>query len=314
LNIQTRLQPPIDLTKKRQERLVLDTFTVQDIRQWKTRETVLSDFAKEIGEHFERERAKKLPALVESLQNKGRSLSGVDWGRCVKYMYSDSPLSAWGSAKSVPGGRFNFGDIAPKYTPFAALYVAEDFTTAFKEKRGNYVGGKAPCASLDLDDLTLSRKESHAWILLRISLTNVLDIRDQESIEDFASILQKIKMPRHLRQKAISLKLKPPSVVDTPEKLSKALHDPVWRNTPTRVDVASNSQIFGAIAKAAGIQAILYSSRFTGKSCLAIFPELLADSDDFVEVIDPPVSLLFNRLDSLEYQKALQNPQSLRKA
>ena len=247
MSIQARLKPPIDFAKKRQNRLILDTFTVQDLKHWKSRESILTEFA-------------------------------------------------------------------PKYPPFAALYIAEDFTTAFKEKSGNYVGGKAPCASLDIEDLTLSKKESHAWVRLNILLTNVLDVRESESLEDFAILLQKIKMPRHLRQKAIMLKLKPPGVVDSAEKLSKARHDPAWRNTPTRVDVASNSQIFGSIAKAAGIQAILYSSRFTRKACLAILPEMLADTEDFVEVIDPPPSLLFSRLDSVDYQKANQNPQSLRRS
>ena len=59
------------------------------------------------------------------------------WSRLLDYQFSNQPLSREGSVKG-DGGRFNIGrTLNPaSYTPFPALYVAEDFQTAFRERFG----------------------------------------------------------------------------------------------------------------------------------------------------------------------------------
>jgi hypothetical protein len=53
------------------------------------------------------------------------------WMRVVDYQYTNHPLSAVGSIRSMTGGRFNIGDIDPiKFAPFPALYHGREIRTA----------------------------------------------------------------------------------------------------------------------------------------------------------------------------------------
>jgi len=78
-------------------------------------------------------------AHQQQIANALRSVPGVaidlaGWGRSMPYRYSNTPLSCVGSLKWV-GGRFNYGvDIDnSRFTPFPALYLAEDFETGLRE-------------------------------------------------------------------------------------------------------------------------------------------------------------------------------------
>lgn len=48
-------------------------------------------------------------------------------------------------------------------------------------------------------------------------------------------------------------------------------------------DIPANCQIFGQLVANAGIEGILYPSKFTNKKCLAIYPQNF-DSESFVKV------------------------------
>jgi hypothetical protein len=68
--------------------------------------------------------------------------------------------------------------------------------------------------------------------------------------------------------------------------LQRQLLDPNWRLQPTQHDLPSNSQIFGRIAAAAGVHALLFpSSKNSPKRCLALFPQNWARSESFVKVV-----------------------------
>lgn len=77
---------------------------------------------------------KNKDTLIEKLNNSFISYSNKNWVRIVSWKYSNDPLSIKGSCLNAPGGRFNYGDIGDEYDPFGALYIAEDFDTAHKEK------------------------------------------------------------------------------------------------------------------------------------------------------------------------------------
>ena len=65
-------------------------------------------------------------------------------------------------------------------------------------------------------------------------------------------------------------------------------------------DVPYSSQIFGQLVAEAGIDGILYPSKFTGKDCLAIFPQNFDDSSgSFLELDgDLPPVVKIRRLDA----------------
>jgi hypothetical protein len=72
----------------------------------------------------------------------------------------------------------------------------------------------------------------------------------------------------------------------TSDELLNTLHQPDWRKIPSNCDVPSNSQIFGHLIYSAGIEGILYPSKFTEKLCLAVFPRNFVATDSFVALDD----------------------------
>ncbi len=68
-------------------------------------------------------------------------------------------------------------------------------------------------------------------------------------------------------------------------------------------DVPSGSQIFGQLIYFAGVEGILYTSKLTGKDCLAIYPDNFGKSDSFIELDDdPPSPKVPTRLDSENFK------------
>jgi hypothetical protein len=82
---------------------------------------------------------------------------------------------------------------------------------------------------------------------------------------------------------AKELRLKPPLPIKNQTELLKSLLDPNWRAACMQFDIPANSQIFGQLVANAGIEGILYSSKYTKSDCLAIFPQNFC-SDSFIAV------------------------------
>lgn len=79
-----------------------------------------------------------------------------------------------------------------------------------------------------------------------------------------------------------------PTTLKTPSQLLAAFLDPNWKLSPAGYDCPSNSQIFGRLIASAGIQGILYPSKFTGKNCLAIFPKNFEGNSSILKLDDKP--------------------------
>jgi hypothetical protein len=80
-----------------------------------------------------------------------------EWCRIANFKYALTALSPAGSLTHV-GGRFNFGrDIdEARFAPFPALYIAEDFETAYREYYGLSKGATA--GGLTPEELSLENK------------------------------------------------------------------------------------------------------------------------------------------------------------
>lgn len=207
-----------------------------------------------------------------------------DWCRIVDYRYSLTPLSVAGSLRV--GGRFNIGsDLEPAaFTPFPALYVAENFETAMREKFG-----RAPASSgLAPNELALRKPTSFAQVRLHGIVEGVLDLGDAASLSAFVRVLATFKMPRRVHEVARALGLRVPGMIRTVSTLQRQLLDPNWRMVPMQYDLPSNSQVFARIAVAAGLHGILYrSARTESGQCLALFPQNWRGSESRIEVSDP---------------------------
>ena len=278
---------------------MLEEFSRASLSQWRAAGKNLERFSQALFFELEKHRALHSSELMDALR---ASASGPfefsNWSRLVDYRFANDPLSMEGSLKG-DGGRFNIGrTLNPAtYTPFPALYVAEDFPAAFRERFG--IDKQGRINGLTADELTLRKDSSFVSAALNIRVESVLNAGDLDALKSTAAVLSRFQIPKSVSALARSLRLKPPGLVRTAPALQRQLLSPIWRLEPAQYDLPSNSQIFGRLCSAAGIHAILYPSvRDGAKRCLALLPQNWSGSTSHVELIGPvPDSVLVRRLD-----------------
>ena len=116
--------------------LELERFSTQDLKKWDEASTGLDELAAELYFGVEAKRRKFRHQLIESIQGVGHTAVPLHkWVRTVTYQYSLEPLTCAGSLQAL-GGRFNAGYELDVNTmrPWPALYLAQNFETAFREK------------------------------------------------------------------------------------------------------------------------------------------------------------------------------------
>ena len=116
--------------------LELDRFSEATLSQWSSASQDLDELSDVLHFGIEPERRRLRPELLTALQATPLTTMELSrWTRVVTYQYSLEPLSSAGSLKNI-GGRFNAGVELDANTlnPWPALYLAEDYETAFREK------------------------------------------------------------------------------------------------------------------------------------------------------------------------------------
>ncbi len=279
--------------------LELDRFTEANLQQWQIRSEDLDELERILFYGLEPERRRLRPELIAALQTRIAEPLVIDqWVRLATYSYSLNPLSAAGSLRGY-GGRFNSGADLEEGTllPWPALYVAEDYETAFREKfqmaSADTVDGLGPL------DLALQPGRSHVAVGLQGRLERVFDATSPAKLEPLARVLARIKMP--VRACQLMKKLAIPRNALFMVKTAKHLHDAVfkhnWRRLPMQFDLPALSQVMAELVYAAGFEAILYQSTKGPGKCLAVFPDQLSEAS-FIELIDkPPHEITVRRLD-----------------
>lgn len=227
----------------------------------------------------------------------------------MKWKWSGNPLSATGSYNQ-PGGRFNIGDVEPVSFPmFPALYVGSDKSTAMQESLAQAPEGEHPLSPLDL---ALSSDASILVASVSGKLDSAFDLRDPNKLAAFCDLIKNFKLSPALAKEAARLKVPAPSIVRTPSDLLSTLLQKNWRHYPQRYSVPSNSQIFGQIVEAAGIEGIIYPSKFTERECLAIFPRNFAHGTSFVALDDePPHPNVPRKIDFSNWQQFVLTPEAV---
>jgi RES domain-containing protein len=280
----------------------LERFSQASLHQWLAAKTYLDTLQRALYFELEPLRQRNEARLRDALLSQTLSSFEFDgWSRIVDYRYGLEPLSVAGSLKGE-GGRFNIGsELSPAaFTAFPALYVAEDYETAFRERFA--VSSSVKPGGLSAQELALRSPGSFTQVRLRGLIENLIEVASPESLKAFAGVLREFPIPRDVRQLARKLGLRPPPwLIRSPITLQRQLLHPNWRMLPQQFDLPANSQIFGRIAAAAGIHGILYpSARHVAKRCIALFPQNWAESGSFVEVIDDaPEGARLTRIDGL---------------
>jgi len=114
----------------------LDRFSNASIDQWNAISSDLDELEANLYFALEPERRRLRPQLLGALQlQQSKPLLMQGWVRIVDYQYTNMPLSSAGSLTGF-GARFNAGmDLDPgTLKPWPALYLAEDYETAYREK------------------------------------------------------------------------------------------------------------------------------------------------------------------------------------
>jgi hypothetical protein len=91
----------------------------------------------------------------------------------------------------------------------------------------------------------------------------------------------------------------PPLVlIRTTEVLLQFIFDENWRRAPAQFGVPAAPQIIGQLATEAGVEGIIFPSKFNAKPNIAVFPQNFTD-DSFLELIGAiPEGVKVRRLDA----------------
>ena len=264
----------------------IEILKINDIRRLEKRKNDILSYYYKHYSYFQNERSKIINDLKESLNKNCTSYKFKTWHRLISFKFSDNPLSSRGSLLDDPGGRFNIGDLDKiKYPSFPALYIAEDFETAYCEKfqlkQSSSIGG------LTADELALNKSTSITSIIIDGQINTIIDITKPKKLSHFYEAIKGIKLPKELAIEAKRLKITAAYHVKSLKELIESIIGGNWRKFPMQVDIPSNSQIFGQIVNASNIEAILYPSKMRSKKkCLAIFSENFRNSSSYVQIKD----------------------------
>ena len=281
--------------------LELDRFSAASLRKWLQAAESLGRLQTAL--HFGLESARQAHghALLDAIRAGAcNAFEFQDWSRIVDFRFSLEPLSVVGSTIGE-GGRFNIGRrLSPgTFSPFPALYVAEDFSTAYREKFGQ--APEEAANGLTEAVLALRRPASFAQVQVRGRLDLLINVGDLAALEPFVDVIRRFALPPEVASASRPLNLRrPPGMVRSVTGLQRQLLSRNWRMLPMQYDLPSNSQVFGRIAAAAGVHGILYPSvRVEGRQCLALFPQNWRSSGSYIEVMDPsPAEARLVRIDA----------------
>ena len=270
------------------DELLVEFFSDQELRAWKSRSSEYQQYHYLWYFELEAQRAAVQPQLLDSLR--GISAISVDlagWGRATQYCYSHMPLSCLGSLKWV-GGRFNYGlDIdSSRFTPFPALYLAEDLETGLREIQG--LTRENTRAVLTPGELNLCAKNGIAWAAVKGSVHNIFDLTAVSNLKPFTEVIASFTFSKAVRDAEKRMQLQPLMVVTEPKMLHQTFLAENWRQYPVAWNTPANPQLLGHLLSLAGFEGVLFSSTRTNKMNLALFTRQFKNSSSTVEVIAPP--------------------------
>ena len=282
--------------------LLLEYFSDHQLVAWRTRGEKIQKYHYLWYFELESQRASTQPKILEALSTvPGISIDLASWGRAVAYKYSATPLSCVGSLKWV-GGRFNYGiDVdSTRFSPFPALYLAEDIETGLREMQG--LTRETTRAGLTAAELNLFSKNGVAWIAVSGKVSNVYDLTHPEGLSGLVQVLAKFKLSKRVRDAENRLRANPLKLVRTAGELFQSIMTESWREYPTLVSTPSNSQLLGHLLSLAGFEGVLYSSTRTGKKNLALFTRQFENSSSIVRAMAPPAAATQCELSSSTYR------------
>lgn len=160
----------------------LERFTEASLHQWLAAKANLDALQRALYFQLEPLRQRNVGRLLDALLSQTHpSLSLDGWSRIVDYRYGLEPLCAAGSLKGE-GGRFNIGsELSPgTFTAFPALYIAEDYEAAFRER---FASPPREHGELSAEELALRSPGSFTQVRLRGHIENLIDVGSLDALK-----------------------------------------------------------------------------------------------------------------------------------
>ncbi len=289
--------------KKGNLNLLLESGEIRDIKLAKD---LTKDHIKYYWDYYSElalQREQKIEEIKSSLVLSSISdFSFKNWQRVVRWKYSYHPLCVQGSIVGI-GGRFNIGKgISSSVPNFPALYVGKDKDTSLQEALCHQQMKKSKLTSREF---ALASPDSIVIISVDGFLEKVVDLTKPKTLKLFFKQIEDVTVSNYLIKRAEKLNLPFPNTIKTEKLLLQTLLDYDWNKAPNMYDIPSNSQIFGHLVFQAGIEGILYPSKYTEQSCLAIFPENFVNTQSYISILDPPSPKTPTRVDSSNWKDTL---------
>lgn len=278
----------------------LDRFSEASLQKWATLSADLDELHDVLFFALEPERRRLRSELLASLSAQlPVAITLERWVRIVTYQYGDAPLSSAGSLHGV-GGRFNMGiDVDEStLTPWPALYLAEDFETAYREKFG--LPSDQLTQGLTPQELALEQGVSHSTVFVHGALNKLFDVKDLRSLAALARVLARIKMPERARKLMKKLQIAPHGLMmaNTPQRIHDTVTKHNWRVWPVQFGLPSPSHILADLVREAGFEGILYQSSKGPGDCIALFPDKMTDTSFVALSHAAPAQVKHIRLDA----------------
>lgn len=267
------------------DRQLLDRFSELDVKTWGAFGEDIIEF--EVRRYHALESLRQLHKadLIDALADiETCEVNANGWCRIVDYRYSNNPLSSAGSLKR--GGRFNIGNDCDRTSakPFPALYIAENHKTALLERFGE----PSTLADITAQELALRTDASYSFVRLNGRIGRVLKLQRPRDLRDFTEVIKGFRLPKDIEKLGEKLGYASPHIVERASVLFATLRATDWRYLPANHGLPANPQIFAALVREAGFEAISYKSVKGGKTCLAIFPETFDRSGSWLGLADTP--------------------------
>jgi len=272
------------IKKSRDVKYLLETGTLSDMWAAKQKTKALLEYHWNYYSELARQRSLIQDEIKSALIQKSIPYEFKNWQRALKYKYGLHPLSTIGSLSHI-GGRFNTGiNLNPEAPSFPGLYLAKNKDTALQEHLGQEAAKNT--SKLNARELALTNPASEVIVSMSGKLDTIFDLRNVSNLTPFLKLIKNFSLSKELIAMANKLGEQEPDTIKTKTTLLNNLLDHHWRVMPSRYDVPSNSQIFGHLVYLAGIEGILYPSKFTNAPCLIIYPRNFSTTESFISIDD----------------------------
>ena len=287
---------------------LLDSYTESDIEsdiesKKKLREN-LEKLVRTEWMYYHDQRLKRSSSLTDALNSSiiEGGLSFQNHYRCVFSEFQNKPLSSKGSISTFKGGRFNIGKL-DGFTSFPGFYIANSEITAKSEAFQTDILKKY---KYDYSAFALQKSiASHSVARINGHIEKVVNINIEPNLKKIVKILKKIEPSEQIMNLSKSMGLQPHGSVATIKHLTSQLFDRNPSYYPVNFGLPHNSQDFGKIARDAGIQGLLFKSKFNSGNCLVIFPENLKNCPkSFYELSDKFPDEVIKRIDHNNYESS----------